>query len=795
MSEIKMLHLEVDGKPVAVASGSTVMDAAHKLGVYVPHFCWHKKLTIAANCRMCLVQVEKAPKPMPACATPATEGMKVWTHSDPAVVAQKGVMEFLLINHPLDCPICDQGGECQLQDLAVGYGASSSRYTEPKRVVFNKNLGPLIATDMTRCIHCTRCVRFGQEIAGVMELGLAHRGEHVEILTFVGSTVDSELSGNMIDLCPVGALTSKPFRYTARTWELARRRSIAPHDGLGSNLIVQVKNDRVMRVVPQENDAINDCWLSDRDRFSYEGLNAESRLSKPMVNHEGTWRETDWQTALEFVASGLKRVREQHGGSAIGTLASPHSTLEELYLAQKLTRGLGSDNIDFRLRQSDFTAGPVPADEKGPVPWLGMSIADFAALDRVLVVGSFLRKDHPLLAQRLRQSAKHGTQISILHSAADELLITLAHESVVAPSRLPRALAEIVVAAATAASTPVPVALAGIEASDTAKAIAASLAGGAAKGIFLGNFAQQHPQASQLHALAQSLGELTGARVGFLTEAANSVGGYFASALPNAGGLNAATMLGAGDGVPPKAFLLLHAELELDTADPARARAALAAAEFVVALSPFRHGTADYADVLLPVAPFTETPGTFVNCEGRAQAFNAVVPPLADARPAWKVLRVLGSMLGLADFGYESIDAVRRELPSQDEITVRLSNATRIAIDAQVVSHGGANTPGSETERVADVPIYFADPLVRRAPSLQKTRDAKAPLARVNAATLVALKLTDGGAARVRQAGGEAMMKIGVDASVPDGCVRVAAAHATTSMLGPMFGPIGVEPV
>jgi NADH-quinone oxidoreductase subunit G len=802
-----MLNLEVDGKPVVVANGSTVMDAAHKLDIYVPHFCWHKKLTIAANCRMCLVQVEKAPKPLPACATPATEGMKVWTHSDPAIIAQKGVMEFLLINHPLDCPICDQGGECQLQDLAVGYGASSSRYTEAKRVVFNKNLGPLIATDMTRCIHCTRCVRFGQEIAGVMELGLANRGEHVEILTFVGNTVDSELSGNMIDLCPVGALTSKPFRYLARTWELARRRSIAPHDGLGSNLIVQVKNDRVMRVVPEENEAINDCWLSDRDRFSYEGLNAESRLSKPMVKHEGTWRETDWQNALEYVVGRLKRVSEEHGGSGIGTLLSPHSTLEELYLAQKLTRGFGSDNIDFRLRQSDFTADPASGNETRPVPWLGMSIAEFAALDRVLVVGSFLRKDHPLLAERLRQSAKHGAKVSILHSAADELLITLAHESVVAPSRLPRALAEMVVAAAAARGTQAPAALAGIEASDVAKAIAASLmegigAGGESggkgggKGIFLGNFAQQHPQAAQLHALAQALAELTGARLGFLTEAANTLGGYLASALPNASGLNAAAMLGAGDGLPAKAFLLLHAEPELDTADSARARAALSAAEFVVSLSPFKHDAVDYADVILPVAPFTETAGTFVNCEGRAQEFTAVVLPLGLARPAWKVLRVLGSMLGLAGFGYDSIEAVRRELPSQDEITARLSNATRTAIDSRVAADanhgdGGVRAP----ERVADVPIYFTDPLVRRAPSLQKTRDARAPLARVNAATLAALKLIDGGAARVRQAGGEAMMKIAVDASVPDGCVRVAAGHATTSMLGPMFGPIGVEPV
>ena len=462
-----MLNLEIDGKPVQVAAGKTVMDAAHQLGLYVPHFCWHKKLTIAANCRMCLVQVEKAPKPLPACATPATEGMKVWTHSEGAVTAQKGVMEFLLINHPLDCPICDQGGECQLQDLAVGYGASSSRYNEPKRVVLNKNLGPLISTDMTRCIHCTRCVRFGQEIAGVMELGMAGRGEHAEIMSFVGRTVDSELSGNMIDLCPVGALTSKPFRYSARTWELARRKSISPHDGLGSNLIVQVKNERVMRVVPLENEAVNECWLSDKDRFSYEGLNSEDRLTRPQMVVGGALTDTDWQTALERVATELKRIVAEHGPRSIGVLASPHSTLEELHLAQKFVRGLGCDNIDFRLRQTDFTASGTP--------WLGMPVTEFAALDRALVVGSFLRKDHPLLAQRLRQSTKKGAQLSIVHSAHDELLMKVANEVVVAPSALPRALAEIVVAAAAAAGKAAPDALAGLEPSAAAKAIAASL--------------------------------------------------------------------------------------------------------------------------------------------------------------------------------------------------------------------------------------------------------------------------------------------------------------------------------
>src|SRR5437870_1732592 len=348
-----IVNLEVDGKPVQVQSGRTVMDAAHKLGIYVPHFCWHKKLTIAANCRMCLVEVEKGAKPLPAGATPVTEGMKVWTHSEVAVEAQKAVMEFLLINHPLDCPICDQGGECQLQDLAVGYGASNSRYTEAKRVVLNKNLGPLISTDMTRCIHCTRCVRFGQEVAGIMELGMANRGEHAEIMTFVGRTVDSELSGNVIDLCPVGALTSKPFRYTARTWELARRKSVSPHDGLGSNLIVQVKNDRVMRVLPLENETINECWLSDKDRFSYECLNSEDRLTRPMMKQDGRWVETDWQSALERVAAELKRIRDTHAAAAVAALASPHSTLAALHLTPNLVRGLGSDNIDFRLRETD----------------------------------------------------------------------------------------------------------------------------------------------------------------------------------------------------------------------------------------------------------------------------------------------------------------------------------------------------------------------------------------------------------------------------------------------------------
>jgi len=777
------LNLEIDGCAVQVPSGSTIMDAAHKLDIYVPHFCWHKKLSIAANCRMCLVQVEKAPKPMPACATPVSEGMKVWTHSDAATEAQKGVMEFLLINHPLDCPICDQGGECQLQDLAVGYGGSASRYQEAKRVVLNKNLGPLISTDMTRCIHCTRCVRFGQEVAGVMELGMIGRGEHAEIITFVGKTVDSELSGNVIDLCPVGALTSKPFRYTARTWELARRKSVSPHDGLGSNLVVQVKNDRVMRVVPLENEAINECWLSDRDRFSYEGLNADDRLTRPMIKRDGAWHETDWQTALEHVVGGLARIREQHGPAALGAVVSPHATLEEMHLAQKLLRGLGSDNIDFRLRQTDFTAD-AKDHAAAAVPWLGMSIAEFAGLDRVLVIGSFLRKDHPLLAHRLRQATKKGTQLSVLHCANENLLMNVAHRQIVLPSALPLALAQIVVAAATGAGKSAPSALAAIEAPAAAQVIAASLLGGERKGIFLGNLARQHPRAAQLQALAQALASLTGARLGILTEAANSVGGYVAGALPREAGLHAQALLGGAE--RRRAYLLLHTEVELDAANPVAARAALARAELVVALTPFKAAADEHAHVLLPIAPFSETAGTFVNCEGRAQMFNGVVPPLGDARPAWKVLRVLGSMLGIAGFEFDSVEEVRAELPSEAEIGARLSNATAVEIESpQLVANG--------VERLTDVPVYFTDPLVRRAPSLQKTADARRPVARANAATLARLNLAAGASARLRQDGGEAVLGVALDAGLPDGCVRVPAGHPATSRLGAMFGVITAE--
>ncbi|MGE5337251.1 MAG: NADH-quinone oxidoreductase subunit NuoG [Gemmatimonadota bacterium] len=770
-----MVELEIDGRKVSVPEGSMVMDAANQLGIYVPHFCYHKRLSIAANCRMCLVEVEKAPKPMPACATPVTQGMIVRTESARAKQAQRGVMEFLLINHPLDCPICDQGGECQLQDLAVGYGASASRYTEAKRVVFHKNLGPLIAAEeMTRCIHCTRCVRFGQEVAGIMELGMAGRGEHAEILAFVDKTVDSEISGNMIDLCPVGALTSKPFRYAARTWELARRRSVSPHDSLGANLVVQVMNQRVLRVVPFENEAVNDCWISDRDRFSYEGLHAADRLARPMLRQDGRWQEVDWPDALAFVAKAINDVKAKLGASAIGALAAPSSTAEELFMLGKLTRALGSDNVDFRLRQSDFSAD----GRRAGAPWLGIPVAEIDRLDRILVVGSFLRKDHPLLAARVRSAVKHGCQASVVHATDDDLLMPIAHKAIVRPSAWVDQLAQIAVAVAQLKNVAAPVT--GIAAGEAASGIAASLCSGERAAILLGNAAVQSPQAAQLNAWAQWIADATGARFGVLGEAANSVGGHLAGALPRAGGLNARAMIEQ----PRRAYLLWNMEPELDTADPAATMTAIAAADAVIAFTPYRNGALEYADAILPITPFTETSGTFVNTEGRVQSFNGTVMPLGDARPGWKVLRVLGNALELPGFDYDTPESVRADAIPAD-IAARLSNRVDIA-PRQVA-------PAAGVERIADVPVYFSDAIVRRAEALQQTADARPPKARANAKTLAGFGLAPGDKARVRQGQTSALLECAIDDRLPDGVVRVAAGHASTSTLGAMFGPLAME--
>jgi len=773
--------IEIDGKQIDIAAGATVMDAAHQAGIVIPHFCYHKKLSIAASCRMCLVEVEKAPKPLPACATPVTDGMKVMTRSPKAITAQQGVMEFLLINHPLDCPICDQGGECQLQDIAVGYGGSASRYSEPKRVVKEKNLGPLIATDMTRCIHCSRCVRFGQEIAGLMELGMPGRGEHTEVMPFLETQVSHELSGNVIELCPVGALTSKPFRYSARSWELSRRKSVSPHDGLGANIQVHVKNNRVMRVVPQDNEAINECWIADRDRYSYDALNSEQRLTTPMLKQGGQWREVSWQDALEHVADRLGRIRESKGAAAIGALASPHQTVEELYLFTKLMRGLGTENIDHRLAQADATAGPGAR-------WLGMPVAEMNTLDRVLLVGSTIRREQPLAAQRLRQAVKHGAQLNVLHAAGDDLLCKVNARLIAKPSAWINALAQIAQAmqesgADVGAGLP---AMADVTVSDAARAIAASLlsgkSGGEKRAVLLGALAQNHPAATQLLALAEVIAKASGATLGFLSPAANSVGAQLVGVLPGPDGLGARAMLAESR----SAYVLLGAEPELDAYDAAAASAALRGAEFVVAMSAFKTAALDYADVLLPIAPFTETAGSFVNMEGRLQSFHGVVKPQGEARPAWKVLRVLGNLLSLGGFDYDSAEAVRADaLPAG--FSAVLNNRAPAGVEVQ------AGTPALQVERLGETPMYQLDPLTRRAPALQTTLESAAPVAWIGSELLTRLGVAEGGLVRLRQGTHEVVLPVRRDDRLAVDAVRVAAAHPLTAALGARLGPMLVE--
>jgi NADH-quinone oxidoreductase subunit G len=778
-----MAELHIDGKTVTVPDGSVVMHAADAAGIYVPHFCYHKKLSIAANCRMCLVDIEKMPKPMPACATPVTNGMVVRTKSDKAIKAQQSVMEFLLINHPLDCPICDQGGECQLQDLAVGYGGSASRYAEEKRVVLHKDVGPLISMEeMSRCIHCTRCVRFGQEVAGVMELGMIHRGEHSEITTVEDRTVDSELSGNMIDICPVGALTSKPFRYSARTWELSRRKSVSPHDSTGANLVVQVKAGTVMRVVPLENEDVNECWIADRDRFSYEALNGPTRLKQPMIKQGGQWQPVDWTTALQYVADGLKRVKAEFGTAHIGALAHPSSTVEELHLLARLMRGFGSESVDHRLRHADF--GNAAAS--GKARWLGRSIASLSTLDRAFVIGSFLRKDHPLFAQRLRQAAKRGARIASLNAVHDDWALPLAATLTAAPSQWLQQLADVAAAVASLAGVPAPLPA---DPGPHAQAVADLLASGSQKALLLGQAAAQHPQAAQLLAVAQWIAAQTGATVGHLGEGGNAVGAQLVGAVPGPGGLNAGQMLTQ----PMKALLLLNCEPHLDGADAAATTAALAQSGLVVAMTPFFDGPdsalGQAADVLLPTAPFTETGGSFVNAEGRLQAFHGVVKPLAETRPGWKILRVLGNLLGLPGFEHDSVEAVRAEaLGDPATLAARLDNAA--AVDPSPAALAAAPVG---LERMADVPIYAVDSTVRRATSLQLTADAREPVAGIPPALWSQLGLADGDRVRIRQGQGSAVLAARRDDTLAATAVRVSAGHPATAALGAMFGPLTVE--
>jgi NADH-quinone oxidoreductase subunit G len=787
-----LVTIEIDGKSLQARKGAMIIEVADEAGIEIPRFCYHKKLSVAANCRMCMVEVEKVPKPLPACATPVAEGMKVFTKSAIATGAQKAVMEFLLINHPLDCPICDQGGECELQDLALGYGRDVSRFAENKRVVEDKYIGPLIATDMTRCIHCTRCIRVLREIAGKMELGATGRGENMRIGTYIEVSLESELSGNVIDVCPVGALTSRPFRFKARAWELNQTAAVAPHDSVGSNIFVHARRGQVMRVVPRENEEINEVWLSDRDRFSYQGLYADDRLATPMIKVNGQWQETDWDGALQAAVDGLRSVAEEHGGGQLGLLVSPVATLEEMYLAQAVARGLGTNNIDHRLRQGDFTG-----QDNAPLsPVLGQSLQALESLDAALVIGANPRKDQPLIAHRLRKAALAGARVMFVNPVDYEFHLPVHAKAIVAPSRMAAVLAGVAACFPDAtADAPASVRRLIDEArpDEAQRAMAEALRGAGNRTLLLGNTATAHPQYSLLAALAVVIADASGAVLGHLPEAANSVGGWLAGVLPHRGpagaslsapGLNAREMLDS----PRKAYLLVGIEPEHDCWDAGSASRALAGADFVVALSPWAGKSLKAcANVLLPTAPCTETSGTFVNAEGRWQSFAGAASPYAGSRPGWKVLRVLGNRLGLEGFDYASSEEVRDQLHRHLE---------GVAVADRRGSGPVAEPPtaGQSLERIGDVAIHGADALVRRAVALQKSPDALVTAsARLCAAQAAQSGVSGASSIKITQGGENITVPLVIDERVPVGCLWLPAGTPATAGFGPNFGPIGIE--
>ncbi|MDF7675265.1 NADH-quinone oxidoreductase subunit NuoG [Neisseriaceae bacterium ESL0693] len=742
-----MLQIEIDGKQLSVEQGSTVIEAAHQAGTFIPHFCYHKKLSIAANCRMCLVEVEKSRKPLPACATPVTDGMVVKTDSPLAKQAQQGVMEFLLINHPLDCPICDQGGECLLQDTAVGYGKGSSRYDEPKHTVVGKDMGPLVsAAEMSRCIHCTRCIRFTEEIAGKQEIAMANRGENSEIMPFIGKVVETELSGNVIDLCPVGALTSKPFRYDARSWELSRRKTISAHDALGSNLIVQTKDHTVRRVLPLENEAINECWISDRDRFAYEGL-YQNRLTQPQIKQDNQWHTVDWQTALDYVAKGLHGVSHDFGADGIGMWVNPANTVEEMYLIRKLADALGIKAVDGRLRQLDSRL----SENATGAQWLGQTIEALADNQALLFVGTQLRQEQPLLTARIRQAAKKGTQVSVVSAMKESLHMPLFEQAVVHPalwaSWLEKALQS---------------------------EIGQSLNTAEKASIILGAEAQNHPDAAAIYAAAEALAKATGATLAILPQAANSVGADLLGINARSGQHTIQGQLKA----PKKAVMLFNVEPDLDMVHGARAIAALKEAQTVMAFSAYDSETLrEVADVMLPITPFTETSGSFVNMEGRVQSFYGVVQAYGQARPLWKVVRVLGNLLSLSGFEYENTQQILTEAIDQQKLPELLSNHLAIAPKPE--------TPVKLT-RIGGVGIYATDAIVRRSLPLQSTVQAQAPLAYLNSITLAQLGLIKGDVVQARQDNIAVPITVAIDDTLADQVVYLPL-HQTNWPLGALL--------
>lgn len=791
MSE-DIITIEVNGQSLPARKGAMLIEITDANNIYIPRFCYHPKLSVAANCRMCLVEVEKAPKPLPACATPVFDGMKVFTRSRLAVDAQQAVMEFLLINHPLDCPICDQGGECELQDVAMGYGRGVSRYTERKRVVKDKDIGPLVQTEMTRCIHCTRCVRFGEEIAGLRELGATGRGEHMEIGTYVEKSMISELSGNVIDLCPVGALTDKPFRYSARSWEMRQYPSIAPHDSVGSNVHVHVKGQIVKRVVPAENEAINEVWLSDRDRYSRSGLHSPDRLLTPLVKENGEWQEVDWEIALAMVRDRLQAILDRDGADAIGGLAAPWATLEELYLFQKWLRGMGVRHIDHRLRQADFRD-----DSHAPAyPALGQPLAELEHADAVLLLGSYPRKEQPLVNHRLRKAALRGASIMALNPVDFDFNYELAVRCIVAPSRMTVALAGIAGALLEngGANESLRRLVAGVEPDEVQRAMAERLQQAERPTVLLGMQAIGHPEFSTLRALAGEIATMTGARFGYLPEAANSNGAWLTGVIPHRGpageaidtpGLDACRQLQD----PRKAYLLLGMEPALDCWNPQVAVAALEQAECVVAFCAYRDPVLlEHAEVLLPMGLFTETAGSFINAEGLVQTFNGAVAPPGMARPAWKVLRVLGNVFDLEGFEYQAADEVTTEINAVLSPVVADNNTW--LLPAELVAPSAV-----EFERISWVPTNSLDPLVRHAAPLQATADTADGHVHVHPGDAARLGCGTGDRLRVQQSGRIAELPVQLNASLPSGCIMIHAAQPVSAELGGWFGSVELQRV
>ncbi|MCZ6803518.1 MAG: NADH-quinone oxidoreductase subunit NuoG [Proteobacteria bacterium] len=797
------IQIEVDGKSLTAKKGQMLIEVTDANDIYVPRFCYHNKLTVAANCRMCLLEVEKEPKPLPACATPVMEGMIVKTRSRLAVEAQKSVMEFLLINHPLDCPICDQGGECELQDLAMGYGRDISRYQEKKRVVKDKNIGPLIQTDLTRCIHCTRCVRFGEEIAGLRELGATGRGENMEIGTYIEKSVGSEMSGNIIDLCPVGALTSKPFRYSARTWELIQRDAIAPHDSVGSNIHIHIKGDRVMRVVPANNESINEVWLSDRDRFSYEGIYSDDRLQSPMVKENGSWNEVDWETALDAVKNKIQGVIDAHGAEQLGAIASPSATLEELYLLQKFIRAIGSNNIDSRLKQADFS----DQDSVSQFPWLGQTIPEFETLQSALLIGSNVRKDQPIINHRLRKAALQGAAVMMLNPVDYDFNFPVEIKSIVSPEMMAMELASIlkvlVESSDKSINDKVKQSIDKAVVSNVHRKIASKLVESENAIVLLGNLATAHPQFSSLRSLAGLIAKLSNSRFGYLSEAANSSGSWLAGAVPHrsAGGKQLADagmttneMLQA----KLKAYVLMGVEPELDCWDSRAARDAMKNSEIVISLTAYRSDEIEaYADVMLPISVFAETSGTYINNEGTRQGFAGVVPPLGEARPAWKVLRVLGNTFNLDGFDYQSSADVCDEVMQEiDEIIGHKmgnnlgQNMNNNRDQWQLPTAIKIDSNGMQ--RITETPMNMIDSISRRAVSLQQTNDVSDGAIHINSVLAEKNNLANDDHAKVEQDDNSVTLKVIIDDRVPDDCVLIQSAHPAQINLGASFGSIRI---